>query len=213
MSMSQQIIPVHYKLIGLTGGIASGKSTVSDYLKSKGAYIVDADQIARDIVQIGQSAWHQIKEKWGSQILQDTGQLDRKKLGALVFNDPKARKALEEITHPCIAQESALRIQNALQQAQKGVQDTLVVYDAALLIESGRYEQFRPIVLVSCSIEKQIQRIKQRDALTHQHAVQRLQAQMSLQDKLPYADYVIKNDQTLAVLSQQIDELWQELLS
>jgi dephospho-CoA kinase len=211
--MSQQIIPVQYKLIGLTGGIASGKSTVSDYLKSKGAYIIDADQIARDIVQVGQMAWYQIKEKWGSQVLQDDGQLNRKKLGTLVFNDPKVRKALEKITHPCIVQESALRIQNALQRAQKGLQDTLVVYDAALLIESGRYEQFRPIVLVSCSVESQIQRIKQRDGLTHQHAVQRLQAQMSLQDKLPFADYVIKNDQTLAVLSQQIDQIWQEILS
>ena len=201
------------KLVGLTGGIASGKSTVSHLLHAKGAHIIDADQIAREVVAVGQNAWHEIKQKWGESVLQDDQQLDRKKLAEIIFNDPQARQALQAITHPHIAQLSAQKIQHALQTLEQEQHKNLVVYDAALLIESGRVEHFRPLLLVACSLSTQIQRLTQRDDITVEQAQQRLDAQMSLQDKIPYADYLIHNDHDLNALSQQIDQVWHTILS
>lgn len=191
------------KVIGLTGGIACGKSAVSLRLAQKGAIIVDADQIARNILAPNSIGLQKVVERWGGQLLEVSGQLNRAQLGAIVFADPKEREALESITHPLIAAESQSQIEQA-----KTAKAPLIVYDAALLIEAGRAEQFRPLVVVTTSTEIQIQRIMARDQLSADEALARMHAQLPLKDKENLADFIIYNDGDWQKLEQQVDELW-----
>lgn len=195
-------------LIGLTGGIACGKSAVSARLAEKGAIIVDADQIAREVLAPHSEGLKQVIKQWGEDILNEQGELDRGKLGTLVFSDAQARKVLESITHPLIAQES----QNQIAKAQT-LAAPLIVYDAALLIEAGRAEHFRPLVVVTTTEAIQQARIEARDGLSAEQAHARVKAQLSLKEKEALADYVIYNDRDWQHLEQQIDELWKRLLS
>ena len=191
-------------LIGLTGGIACGKSSVSKYLLKKGAIVVDADQIARNILAPNSLGLERVLERWGQKVLNVNGQVNRAYLGSIVFSDPKERKALEAITHPLIAQESQSQIEDA-----RSKKVPLIVYDAALLIEAGRSEQFRPLVVVTTSEEIQKKRIMDRDHLTEADALARIDSQLPLKDKEKLADYLIYNDGNWAKLYQQVDELWQ----
>ena len=191
-------------LIGLTGGIACGKSSVSKHLLKKGAIVVDADQIARNILAPNSLGLKRVLERWGQKVLDVNGQVNRAYLGSIVFSDLKERKALEAITHPLIAQESQSQIEDA-----RSKKVPLIVYDAALLIEAGRSEQFRPLVVVTTSEEIQKKRIMDRDHLTEAEALARIDSQLPLKDKEKLADYLIYNDGNWAKLYQQVDELWQ----
>ena len=191
-------------LIGLTGGIACGKSSVSKYLIKKGALVVDADQIARNILAPNSLGLQRVLERWGQKVLDVNGQVNRAYLGSIVFSDPKERKALEAITHPLIAQESQSQIEDA-----RSKKVPLIVYDAALLIEAGRSEQFRPLVVVTTSKEIQKKRIMDRDHLAEAEALARINSQLPLEDKEKLADYLIYNDGDWVKLYQQVDELWQ----
>ena len=194
-------------LIGLTGGIACGKSAVSTRLAQRGALIVDADQIARNILAPGSEGLEQVVARWGTQLLSPTGELDRAKLGAIVFAQAEERRALEGITHPLIAQESQRQITAALSQ-----KPPLVVYDAALLVEAGRAEMFRPLVVVTSTPILQRQRIMARDGLDEGQAQARMDAQLPLSQKEALADHVIRNDGDWAQLDAQMDDLWTALL-
>lgn len=195
-------------LIGLTGGIACGKSAVSKRLAQRGALIIDADQISRDVLAPASLGLKAIVTRWGDELLQEDGSLNRTKLSALVFQDPEARHELEQITHPLIAQMSAEQIAAALVQ-----NPPLVVYDAALLIEAGRAEAFRPLVVVTTTPEIQRLRLMARDSLSAAQAEARIQAQLPLQSKEALADYIVYNDGDWASLDAQVDQLWEQLFS
>ena len=190
-------------IIGLTGGIACGKSTVAARLAARGARIVDADAVARDIVRPGAPALAEIIAAVGAEVCDATGALDRAALGRRVFGDAEARARLERITHPRIAEESARR----LVEAAAG-EPPLVVYDAALLFESGRAALFRPIVVVTTTEDLQRERLMRRDGLDTASAHARITAQMPLAEKVARADYCVHNDGSPDALDAQLDVLW-----
>ena len=199
------------RLIGLTGGIACGKSAVSRSLASRGAVIVDADQIARDVVAPHSEGLKSLVTRWGEELLTPEGALDRAKLGAIVFSDPSARATLDQLLHPLIASESARQLQSALQRVPPV---PLVVYDAALLVEVGRAEQFRPLVVVYSAREQQIERVIQRDRLSYEEATRRVDAQMPASEKAQYADWLIVNElEGVDSLEPAIEALWAALTS
>jgi dephospho-CoA kinase len=187
------------KLIGLTGGIASGKSTVAKMLRDLGAAIVDADALSREVVAPGQDAWKDIVEHFGREVLQPDQSLDRQKLRATIFNDPAARKKLEAIIHPRVR---ALAEQRIKQHGNGGYQ--IVVYEVPLLFEGNLHEWLRPVVLVACSVETQKRRLAKRDGLSAEAAERHIEAQMSLAEKRRLADYVIENDGSLDELERQV---------
>lgn len=193
-------------LIGLTGGIACGKTTVARMLTARGAIVVDADQVARDVVRPGSEGLRAIASSFGEAVLRDDGSLDRTRLGSLVFGDPEARRRLEDITHPLIAKLSMERLANALSSGAP-----LVVYDAALLVESGRADQFRPLVVVKTTRDTQIQRVMNRDGVNQAEAEARLASQMDIEAKAALADHVIDNSATLAETEAQVERLWDAL--
>ncbi len=193
-------------LIGLTGGIACGKSTVSQMLAQKGAIIVDADLIARLVVAPGSEGLKGLVDCFGVEILDKNGALDRPSLGKIVFAHPEKRALLEKITHPLIAQESNRQITEALAK-----NPPLVVYDAALLFESGRAEAFRPIVVVYLNAQEQIKRVMVRDGMSAQDAQKRINSQMSVDQKVALGDFKIDNSGDLESLAIQVDALFKQL--
>ncbi|MSP74127.1 MAG: dephospho-CoA kinase [Myxococcales bacterium] len=193
-------------LIGLTGGIAAGKSTVSGLLKERGAHVVDADEVAREVVMPGSVGLARIVEAFGSGVLRPDGTLDRASLGAVVFADVEARRTLEQLTHPLIAAQSQLRLAEALESGAP-----LIVYDAALLFESGRADHFRPVVVVTVNVDVQRARLMARDGLTAEQAQSRIDAQMPLGEKVKRADHVIDNGGSLEETRARVDALWQIL--
>lgn len=194
------------KLVGLTGGIATGKSTVASTLRERGASIIDADKLAREVVKPGQEAWHETVAAFGSEILRGDQTIDREKLRKLVFNNSEARKKLESITHPRIRKLAQERIQES---AARGAE--VIVYDAPLLFENQVHLWLRPIILVACRPDIQKKRLQDRDLLTEEEVRRHLEAQMSLQEKRKLADFVIENDGTLEELRRQVKELWKKL--
>lgn len=194
-------------LIGLTGGIACGKTTVARMLTARGAIVIDADRIARDVVAPGSPGLAAVVEAFGDGVLADDGALDRAALGAAVFGDPAKRARLEGLLHPRIADESMRRIAAALAAAPP-----LVVYDAALLVETGRADHFRPLVVVTAAPELQRARLIERDGLDPAAADARLAAQMPVAEKARRADHVIDNSGPLAETEAQVDALWKQLV-
>ena len=188
------------KLIGLTGGIASGKSTVSAILRRLGAQVIDADALAREIVKPHQPAWNEIVTTFGNEVLQSDQTLDRKKLRKLVFDEPNARKKLEAITHPKIRR---LAQEKIAETAATGA--PLVVYEAPLLFESEIHLWLRPVILVACDAAVQKRRLRQRDNLSEAEIEQHLGAQMSLEEKRKLADYVIENNGTIGELESAVE--------
>jgi dephospho-CoA kinase len=194
-------------VIGLTGGIASGKSTVSALLAQKGAVIVDADLIARQVVAPHSQGLKALVQQWGEGILSEDGTLNRAQLGSLIFADPSQRKVLDAIIHPLIFQESTKQIQEGIQSNAP-----LVVYDAALLFESGRSQAFKPIVVVYTKPSIQKQRLMLRDQIDEAAAQKKLAAQMSVEEKKALADFVIENHGDLKELSNNVDLFWEKLI-
>ncbi len=193
------------RLIGLTGGIASGKSTVSRLLKERGATLIDADQLAREVVQPGQPALAEIAARFPGVVGAD-GVLDRKKLGERIFGDEAERKALNAITHPRI---QARVLELSQQYAEQGV--PLVIYDAPLLFENRLDELLEGTILVAAPVEVQIARLCARDGLTAEQARARVAAQMPLDEKRKRATWVIENGGSLDELKSQVDRLWSSL--
>ena len=195
-------------LIGLTGGIASGKSTVAAILRRLGAQVIDADALAREIVQPRQPAWKEIVETFGEDVLQADDTLDRKKLRTRIFANPDARKQLEAITHPKIRQLAQQKIADC---AAAGV--SLVVYEAPLFFETNIHSWLRPVILVACDTMTQRRRLQQRDNLAQSEIEEHLGAQMSLEEKRKLADYVIENNGSLADLEKKVEALVKTILA
>jgi len=192
--------------IGLTGGIACGKSTVSEMLVRRGAMLVDADRIAREVVEPGMPALAQIVERWGAELLLPDGSLHRKKLGEIVFASPDALQELQRITHPPIR--AAMRERMA--ELQRLHPDKLVVVDVPLLYESELQSLFEAVMVVYIPRELQLDRLMQRDGLTREQAEQRLRAQMDIERKKVLADIVIDNQGTLEQTEGQVETFLKE---
>ena len=195
------------KVIGLTGGIATGKSTAASMLRQLGAKIIDADELAREIVEPGQEAWQEIVAAFGREIVREDKSIDREKLRKKVFADPQARKRLESITHPRIRTLGQQRIQ---QLAAEGAE--IVVYMAPLLFENQVQLWLRPVILVACDPATQKRRLQKRDRLNKKEIEQHLKAQMPLDEKRQLADFVIENNGSLVELEDKVREVWEKIV-
>lgn len=193
-------------VVGLTGGIGSGKSTVARLLAARGAFVIDADQLAREVVAPGQPALAEIARSFGSAVLAADGSLDRAKLGAQVFADAEARARLNGIVHPEVRRLSALRIQEAV---SRGV--PVVVYDVPLLYETGLEASFPLVIVVDASEATRAARIVARDGLSQDETKARMDAQLPLSEKVRRADFVVDNGGTLDETSRQVEALYAEL--
>lgn len=189
-------------IVGLTGGIASGKSTVSKYICEQGFPVFDADASGHALMQPNEPAWLDIVQTFGSEILLADQQIDRKKLGTIVFADPDKLKLLEMILHKRIRQQGYAFIE---QQRQLGHQ--LIVLDVPLLIEAGWYEQVDEVWLVALDRQEQIARAMQRDNLSAAAIIQRIDKQMQLADKKKYATHIIDNSGSIEYTIRQVDRL------
>lgn len=194
------------KVIGLTGGMATGKSTVASLLRQLGAKVIDADQIAREILQPGQEAWKEIVAAFGPEILREDNNIHREKLRKIIFQDEKARKRLDAITHPRIRTLAQERMQ---QFAAKGAE--IIVYEAPLLFENQVHLWLRPVILVACDLATQKQRLEERDGLGEEEIQRHLEAQMTLEEKKKLADFVIENSGDLEELKRQVKEVWEKI--
>lgn len=194
------------KRVGLTGGIASGKSTVSAILADLGAVIIDADALARDVVAKGTPGLAAVVAEFGPGLLTQDGDLDRPAMGALVFGDEAARRRLEAIVHPLVFE----RIVELEAQAAPGA---LVVHDIPLLAESGRADTFDAVVVVHAPEETQIDRMVRDRGWTVAEAKSRIAAQAAAEDRLSIATYVIENTGTLEDLRRRVTEVFEELIA
>jgi dephospho-CoA kinase len=195
------------KLVGLTGGIGSGKSTVGRMLQALGVPVIDADRLAREVVAPGQPAHREVAARWPHTVGPD-GQIDRKRLGAVVFADPAARVQLEAITHPRI-QERMLQEAQALEVAGH----RLAFYEASLLVEANRHRDFDALVVVTADEAQQLARTMARDGSTAEQARARLSAQLPLEDKRKVATHVIDNAGDLENTRRQTEALVRALRS
>ncbi len=187
--------------VGLTGGIASGKSTVARTFAALGVPIVDADQVAREVVAKGSEGLREIVAAFGEGMLLADGTLDRKALGARVFSDDEARRQLNAITHPRIAARSMERMTEVAGEAP------YVLYEAALLVENGLHHMLAALVVVAASEETQLARMAARDGLDEAAARARIAAQLPLADKVRVADYVIDNDGDRVTTERRVHEV------
>ncbi|MDB4965737.1 MAG: dephospho-CoA kinase [Myxococcales bacterium] len=196
------------RVIGLTGGIASGKSTAARTLAELGARIVDADQVARDVVAPGQPALGEIVRSFGREMLQPDGTLDRKKLGAVIFADPEKRRTLNAITHPRIALETQVRLGKL---REEGV--PVAVYEAALLVENGAHKALDGLIVVACDEATQLRRLVGRDGYTEAEARSRIAAQAPVAEKIAAATWVVDTSGPLVDTRRELGRVWEEILS
>lgn len=199
-------------IVGVTGGIACGKTTVSELLADKGAIPINADEIGHQLLKSDSPVIDELVEAFGTEILDESGDVSRKKLGAIVFNNKSARDRLNAILHPLIIQRSRSRAQQLVHEDPSCV----VLLDAPLLIEAGAYDSVDLIVVVTASNKTQIQRILERSQaqnrpLTETEAQTRIDSQMPLSEKVKYADVVIENEGSYEALQQRVDTLWNQL--
>jgi dephospho-CoA kinase len=192
--------PRKFLLVGLTGGIATGKSTVSTMLRGLGAEIIDADLLARQVVEPGQPAWREIVEEFGRDVLSPDRTLDRKKLGAIVFADPARRRRLEAITHPAIRARVKARVDELAARDFTG----LAFYDAAILIEALGHRDMDRIVVVMTGEATQVARLRGRDGTDDAEGRRKIASQMPLAEKAKLADYVIDNSGDREATAEQV---------
>jgi dephospho-CoA kinase len=200
-------MPRGFRVFGLTGGIGTGKSTVARLLAARGVPVLDADALAREVVAPGTLGNAQIAAAWPAVIAPD-GAVDRRRLAAIVFADPAARARLEAITHPLIQQASAARLAELAAEGHP-----LAIYEAALLVESGRWRDLDGLIVVTASPETQIARALARGGLTREEAEARVRAQLPTSEKARLATHVIDNDGGLDETAAQVERLLARLRS
>lgn len=193
--------------VGLTGGIGSGKSTVAKLLEEHGAYIVDADKIAREVVEPGTPGHAAVVEEFGEEILAPDGSLDRSRLGEIVFSDADRLAALNAIVHPLVGERSA----ELEREAQQANGDGVVVHDVPLLAENGLAPLYDLVLVVDASPETQLDRLVRQRGMSEGEAASRMAAQATRQERLALADIVIENDGSLEELKERVREVWEEL--
>ncbi|MDD3840617.1 MAG: dephospho-CoA kinase [Clostridia bacterium] len=196
------------KKIGLTGGIASGKSTVSAHLKHLGAYVIDADIVSREITKKGSFVLQKLKDELGKEIVDNDGNLNRPLVRNIVFNDAVMLKKLNKVIHPEIIREISSRIEDV---CNKDI--PVVVVDAALLIETGIYKKMDQVWLVFLEKQVQIERLMKRDNISYTDALNIIKSQMELEQKVKYADYIIDNNFTEEYTLKQTENLWNKVLT
>jgi len=194
-------------LVGLTGGIASGKSLVSSMFQGLGAYVIDADAIARDIVKPGFPALEKIVDEFGSEVLLPDGNLNRRHLAEAIFRDAGKRETLNAILHPRIFEEEERRRKEIVQKDPQAV----IIFDAALLIETKAYELMDRVILVDVDKKTQISRLVQRDHLTRDDALKRIESQMPLREKRKFADYILDTSRSFQQVQEQVEKIFREL--
>lgn len=194
-------------LVGLTGGIATGKSTVAGLFKRCGATVIDADALAREVVQPGKPAWREIVRIFGKAALNTNRTLNRQALGAIVFGHPTKLRYLENIIHPRVAREQA----RLTKQAARIDPRAIVIYDVPLLFEAGIEKRVDKTIVVTADRETQITRLKQRNGLSRAEAIRRIKTQMPLADKRRRADYLLNGTLPLPQLKKQVRLLHQSL--
>jgi len=190
----------------LSGGIASGKSTVAAMLEARGAKVIDADQVAREVVEPGSEGLREIVEHFGEEVLHPDGQLHREALGQRVFGDEEARLTLNSILHPKIFIRSLEKMQAALAADARPI-----FYDAALLVENGAYKNFDGLLIVAAPEETQLSRLMRRNELSEEEAQKRIDTQWPMEKKVEVADHVIWNDHDLDHLEAQVDAVLQKI--
>ena len=194
-------------IVGLTGGVASGKTAVSRVLREEGAYIIDADQIARELVQPHKPAWNEIIRAFGKEILQEDRSVDRKELADKIFADPEQRKVLNQILHPRIKEEIARRAREIGQTNPEAI----VVIDAPLLVELGMHHNVDRLIVVTSTQTQQIERLKKRDGRSPEEALRLLSSQMPVEEKEKLADFVVRNEGSLEEMKKRAKEVFKEL--
>lgn len=190
--------------VGLTGGIGAGKSEVSRLLVEHGAVLIDADRIAREVVESGTPGLEAVVAEFGPEVLTEDGRLDRPRLGSIVFSDPERLAALNAIVHPLVAARAA-----ELQDAAPD--DAIVVYDVPLLVENDLAGQYEVVVVVDAADEIRVDRLTRLRGMSEADAKARIAAQATREDRLRVADIVIVNEGTLEELQARVDEVWDEL--
>jgi dephospho-CoA kinase len=194
-------------IAGLTGSIATGKSTVSTILKDLGAFIVDADKVARDVVAPGMRAWEEIVRIFGKDILHAKGEIDRESLARIVFNDSTMRRMLEEIIHPDV-----MRVMDEeISSIKAGFPDAVVILDVPLLIETGMHKGVSEVIVVYCPEDMQIMRLMIRDKISEEEALARVRAQISIEEKRRYASLLIDNSASVDETRKQVEDAYDRL--
>jgi dephospho-CoA kinase len=194
-------------LLGVTGGIASGKTTVANMLKELGASTIDFDLIARQVVEPGKPAFRQIVDYFGKQVLLEDGTLDRKKLSKIVFQDLEKRKKLEDFTHPPIYEEFLKQVSEITDKDPGAIVQVVV----PLLIESNLQYMFDKLLVVYIPQEQQIERLVERDGISREETADMLKAQLPIDEKLEYADFVVDNQGSVEETRKQVEDIWQIL--
>lgn len=195
--------------IGLTGGIASGKSTVSAEFEKLGAVIIDADKIARELISPQKPLWRKVVNYFGEGICKEDLTIDRLKLGRKIFARRREREALNRMMHPEIQRE----IDRRCREIQRGNPDALVLVDAALLIEAGIFREMDKVIVVSASRRTQMRRLVDRNGLPKEDAIRRIRAQMPVKEKLKYADYVINTNGSPEEIREQVRKIHGDLMA
>jgi dephospho-CoA kinase len=192
-------------LVGLTGGIGSGKSTVARLLEKRGAVVFDADLLAREAVEPGTPGHAAVIERFGADVLAPGGELDREALASIVFADPAARRDLEQIVHP--------EVRRLFAEGSEAYRDTdrVVVFSAPLLVETGMHTAFEILVVVSATVATQIERLMRQRGMSEASIRARIDAQAPLEDKAAAADFIVDNEGTLDELESQVERLWTDL--
>lgn len=190
---------------GLTGGIGTGKSTVSAIFKKLGAYIIDADELAREVVKKDSPAWKEIKDFFGEEVLNPDGTINRARLGEIVFRDEQKRKRLEEIVHPEVFKE----IERLKEGIIKEDREAIILCDIPLLIESGYYRKVEKVILVYVGEKEQLRRLA--DRFSPEDVLKRVRSQMPFDEKKRYADYIIDNSGSIEETEAQCRNIYKEL--
>jgi dephospho-CoA kinase len=199
-------VALKIKVVGLTGGIASGKSTVARFFRESGVPVLDADQLGHLILEPGGEAHDPVVERFGQEILDPKGAVDRQKLGDKVFGNNELRTELEAITHPAIAKLAGRGLELVQERGA-----LFAIYEAALLVETGVHKGLNALIVVSCSVGTQLQRLAARDNLSDQAAALRIASQYPLEEKLKVADYVIENEKEIDDTKERTIEVIQSL--
>jgi dephospho-CoA kinase len=195
-------------VIGLTGGIGSGKSTVSEMLRAKGAVVVSADLVGHEVYRPGTAVWDEVVAAFGSDVLTAGQEIDRRKLGSIVFADPEARRRLNAITHPPMRRLMAERLDDLRRQGAR-----VAVLEAAILIESDWVDLADEVWVTLVGPAEAAQRLMARSGLSREEAEARIASQLPNQERLEHADVVIDTDCSLAEVARRVDELWDGLMA
>ena len=195
--------------VGLTGGIGSGKTTVAGRFAAQGAYVVDFDHLAHQTEEPGSDAWQGIVDAFGMQVLNEDNTINRITLGEIVFHDREKLEVLNGIVHPAVL----VKWKEMVDDLQKIRKDAIIIADIPLLIEVGWQERFDVVILVYVSPDVQIKRIMKRNGYSRKEAVERLNSQMPIDDKIVYADFVIRNEVSFHDAGRLVDEVWTKLVA